>query len=82
MDKQILFLYAALNGYLDWMPEELVSIYENEFYIYYLKSPFEWPLSNELRSKINNLDEKCAHFLTWNFMASFIKFAIKYYNYN
>ena len=82
MDKQILFLYAALRGYLDWMPENLVSVYESEFFRYYIRSPYFWPLSNELRVKNNELEEKCTHFLTWHFMAGFIKFAIKYYNYN
>jgi hypothetical protein len=46
------------------MPEDLVSIYESEFYIYYLNSPFAFPLGNALREKKNVLDEICVHFLT------------------
>jgi len=40
MDKQILFLYASLKGYLDWMPAKYVSDFEVSFYSYYDKSVF------------------------------------------
>lgn len=51
MDKQILFLYAALRGYLDWMPVELVSIYEEEFFRFYETDVVYFPLKANLDFK-------------------------------
>jgi len=54
--KQILILYAALNGYLDFIDSNLVNLYENELYkfldtsIFYL--PFSINLSEEMSNKI------------------------------
>lgn len=76
MDKQILFLYAALKGYLDWMPVELVSVYEEEFYGFYETDVVYFPLKSNLDFKDNNLDDEVASFIIWHFTACFIDFAI------
>jgi len=34
IDKQIIYLYAALKGYLDFMPVNLVSTYEAELWTF------------------------------------------------
>lgn len=77
MDKQILFLYAALRGYLDWMPVELVSIYEEEFYRFYETDVIYFPLKANLDFKDNSLDEEVVSFIIWHFTACFIDFAVK-----
>lgn len=77
MDKQILFLYAALKGYLDWMPVELVSIYEEEFYGFYETDVIYLPLKANLDFKDNNLDEEVVSFIIWHFTAYFINFTVK-----
>lgn len=81
MDKQVLFLYAALYGYLDWMPVELVSVYEEEFYLYYSRAVCNYPLKNELNVKDNTFDKDVVSYFIWYFTESFIAFAVKYYNY-
>ena len=82
MDKQILFLYAALNGYLDWMPVELVSIYEEEFYRYYENDIVYFPLKSNLDFKENSLDEEVVSFIIWHFTSFFIFYVREYYNYS
>lgn len=77
MDKQILFLYAALKGYLDWMPVELVSIYEEEFYGFYETDVIYLPIKANLDFKDNNLDEEVISFIIWHFTAFFINFTVK-----
>jgi F-type H+-transporting ATPase subunit alpha len=81
MDKQILFLYAALNGYLDWMPVELVSIYEEEFYKYYGLSIIYFPIKSNLDFKDNLLDKEITAYVLWYFAASFIKHVLKNYKF-
>lgn len=76
MDKQILFLYAALNGYLDWMPVELVSVYEEEFYNFYESDVIYFPLKSNLDFKDNSLDKDVVSFIIWFFTVSFIDFAV------
>jgi hypothetical protein len=75
MDKQILFLYSAIRGYLDWMPVELVPVYEDEFYRYYLNDVMYWPFKSTLDFKDNSLDEDATSFLIWHFSALFIGYA-------
>lgn len=81
MDKQILFLYAALNGYLDWMPVELVSVYEEEFYGYYSRAICSYPFKKSLTVKKNEFDKEVVSYFIWFFTESFILFTAKYYNY-
>ena len=82
MDKQILFLYAALRGYLDWMPVELVSIYEEEFYSFYETDVIYLPLKSNLDFKNNSLDEEVVSFIIWHFTATFIEFSRSVLNVN
>jgi len=72
---QTIFLYAALNGFLDGIPTDLVNIYEKELYtllknsIYYL--PLEAEMREILQPKILN------HFLK-NFKKNFLINISKY----
>lgn len=81
MDKQILFLYAALNGYLDWMPVDLVSVYEEEFYSFYENDVIYFPLKSNLDFKDNYLDTEVVSYIIWYFTAFFIEFAVKCFDY-
>jgi len=81
MDKQILFLYAALNGYIDWMPVDLVSVFEDEFYRYYCNDVIYLPLKSTLDFKDNYLEKDVCSVIIWYFAAYFINFATKNYNF-
>jgi len=81
MDKQILFLYAALNGYLDWLPVDLVSIYEDELYRFYDSDMTKFPLKSTLDFKDNSLDKDVISYIMWHFTANFIDFAILCHNF-
>lgn len=81
MDKQILFLYSALKGYLDWMPADLVPVYEEEFYRFYSSDVCHLPLKSNMYTKDNSLDEELVSFILWHFTALFINFAKKSYFY-
>lgn len=81
MDKQVLFLFGALNGFLDWMPVELVSVFEEEFYIYYSGAICNYPFKNSLIAKKNEFDREIVSYFIWFFTESFILFSAKYYNY-
>jgi F-type H+-transporting ATPase subunit alpha len=52
--KQILLLYAALNGYLDIIDVDLVSIYEAELYNMLDNSIFKLPFSKSLTTYFDN----------------------------
>jgi F-type H+-transporting ATPase subunit alpha len=54
IDKQILFLYAALKGYLDFLPVNLVSTYEAELMHMYENSYFHYTYKNILPKKLND----------------------------
>lgn len=50
---QTIFLYAALNGYLDGVPVTYVSVYEKELYSFLKNSMFYAPLQAQLRDNLN-----------------------------
>jgi F-type H+-transporting ATPase subunit alpha len=50
---QMIFLYAALNGFLDDIPVSLVSVYEKELFIFLKNSFFYLPLQSELRENLH-----------------------------
>jgi F-type H+-transporting ATPase subunit alpha len=50
---QMIFLYAALNGFLDGVPVDLVSRYETELYSFLKSTMFYLPLHHHLRSHLN-----------------------------
>jgi len=51
--EQTIFLYAALNGFLDGIPVDLVPVYEKELYALFKKSIFFEPLHFQLRETLN-----------------------------
>jgi F-type H+-transporting ATPase subunit alpha len=52
--EQTLFLYAALNGFLDEIPLNLVNIYEKELYKFLKKTIFYEPLKVMLKETLDN----------------------------
>jgi F-type H+-transporting ATPase subunit alpha len=50
---QMIFLYAALNGYLDRIPVNLISIYEKEFFLFIKKTFFYLPLQSGAREVLH-----------------------------
>jgi F-type H+-transporting ATPase subunit alpha len=50
---QMIFLYAALNGYLDGVPVNLVSIYEKELFLFMKSTFFYLPLQVEAREVLH-----------------------------
>jgi len=50
---QTIFLYAALNGFLDGISVDLVPLYEQELYKFLKKTIFYTPLFYELRYSLN-----------------------------
>jgi F-type H+-transporting ATPase subunit alpha len=53
ISEQTLFLYAALNGFLDEIPLNLVNIYEKELYKFLKKTVFFEPLKITMREYID-----------------------------
>jgi len=82
MDKQILFLYGALQGYIEWMPVELVAIFEDEFYRYYVNDMIYFPLKSTLDFKDNVLVREVVDYILWHFTDYFIAFAAKSHGYS
>jgi F-type H+-transporting ATPase subunit alpha len=72
--EQAIFLYAALNGYLDGIPVSMVSIYEAQLFSFFRNSYFYSPLKHHLRNKLNMgvLDYFLRAFRT-SFIETFIK---------
>lgn len=50
---QTIFLFAALNGFLDGISVNLVSLYEKELYKFIKKTIFYTPLHYQLRDFLN-----------------------------
>src|SRR5271165_5830287 len=65
-----LFLYAALNGFLDEIPLNMVNIYEKELYKFLKKTIFYEPLKIALRE---TLDNELINFLLETFKVYFLK---------
>lgn len=71
IDKQILFLYSALNGFLDHVSVDVVSMYESEFYRFYNADVAYIPLRSNLLFKDNSMDLQYVYFMIWYFAAEF-----------
>jgi F-type H+/Na+-transporting ATPase subunit alpha len=71
---QAIFLYAALNGFLDGIPLSLVSIFEYQLFDFLRNSPFYCPLTFHLRY---NLDFKVLDFFLFSFRGAFIDNYVK-----
>jgi len=69
ISEQTLFLYAALNGFLDEIPLNLINMYEKELYKFLKNTVFSEPLKIMLRE---NLDVEVVSFLLDNFKAYFM----------
>ena len=69
ISEQTIFLYAALNGFLDEIPLNLVNIYEKELYKFIRNTIFYEPLKIMLRE---NLESDIINFLLDNFKIIFI----------
>jgi F-type H+-transporting ATPase subunit alpha len=66
---QTIFLYAALNGFLDGVPVNLVNIYEKELYKILKKSIYYLPLQAEIKEVLNT---KILNHLLKNFRKNFL----------
>jgi F-type H+-transporting ATPase subunit alpha len=73
--QQILFLFAGLNGYLDCINLDLVSLYEQELAIFIRRSFFYLVFSRTLHL---NLDHEIITFVIWYFTYFFIEFVEKF----
>jgi F-type H+/Na+-transporting ATPase subunit alpha len=67
--EQTIFLYAALNGFLDEIPLNLVNIYEKELYKFMKKTIFYEPLKIILR---DNLEIEIINFILFQFKIYFL----------
>jgi F-type H+-transporting ATPase subunit alpha len=67
---QAVFLYAALNGFLEGIPLSFVSIFEVQLFSFLNNSLFYKPLRFHLK---NSLDFRILDFLLDSFRANFIK---------
>jgi len=70
---QTIFLYSALNGYLDGIPVSLVSFYEKELYAFIKKTIFYEPLQYQMRDSINPL---VLNYLLGTFRRYFIEYIV------
>ena len=77
ISEQTLFLYAALNGFLDEIPLNLVNIYEKELYKFLKKTVFYEPLKIALRE---TLDNDLINFLLDTFKIYFLKNKLVFLN--
>jgi F-type H+-transporting ATPase subunit alpha len=66
---QTIFLYAALNGFLDEISLNSVALYEKELYKYLKKTIYFLPLRSTLRE---SLDSKLLFFILSNFTKFFL----------
>lgn len=73
VSNQILFLYSALQGYIDWLPKNLVHLYESSFYSFLNKSVYNLPFQVGLG---DNLNKKIVSFFVWSFTAYFIEHVV------
>jgi len=71
---QAIFLYAALNGFLDGVPVSLVSVFEFQLFSFLRNSPFYCPLTFHLKY---NLDFKVLDFFLSSFRKAFIENYVK-----
>lgn len=67
--QQTLFLYAALNGFLDYIPLNLINIYEKELYKFLKKTIFYEPLKVILKE---SLDVELISFILSTFNTYFL----------
>jgi len=71
---QAIFLYAALNGFLDGIPVNLVSVFEFQLFSFLRNSPFYCPMTFHLK---HNMDFKVLDFFLSSFRKAFIENYVK-----
>ena len=71
---QTIFLFAALNGYLNDVPVAMVSLYETQLFSFLKNSPFYKPLQYHLKRKI---DVRVLDFFLKHFRKAFLKVFVK-----
>ena len=69
---QILFLFAALKGYLDIIGADLISVFEKEFKGWLLTSCVYQPVSESLRAMI--MPSVIVEYFIWHFAYMFVFF--------
>jgi len=79
VQRQILFLFIALNGYLDWMNSKYTSVCEIELFKLWDNSPFGEIFKTDLKSE---LDVELIGYFAWYFSDGYIKYLNKYHNLN
>jgi len=67
---QAIFLYAALNGFLEGVPLSSVSVFEAQLFSFLRKSPFYDALCHHLKTQ---MDFRVLDFLLLSFRMAFIK---------
>ena len=70
---QAIFLYAALNGFLEGIPLYFVSVFEFQFFSFLKSSFFYKVLSHHLKTQ---LDFRVVDFILESFKLTFIKIFI------
>jgi len=70
--SQVIFLYAAMNGFLDNVPVDMVQKYEIELYSFLKKSIFYLPFSYNLKTTLNEN-------LIIYFLSLFSEYFVKYF---
>jgi F0F1-type ATP synthase alpha subunit len=71
---QTIFLFAALNGFLDGIPVNFVPIYEKELYKFLKKTIFYEPLRSQLRDNLNVI---LLSFILRTFREHFISYLVR-----
>lgn len=75
--EQVFLLYAALEGYLEKLPSNMISIYESEFITWFKKSLYYYPISRGLSLQLDcNL---IIYFIIWEFTEQFLLFFYENY---
>ncbi len=70
--NQVVFLYAAMNGFLDTVPVDMVHKYEIELYSFLKKTIFYLPFSYTLKTTLNET-------LMVYFLSFFSEYFVKYF---
>lgn len=65
---QILYLYASLNNYLNWLSVEYINLLQSEFVLWFTSSAFHKPISSMLMNMV--FPEKIIKFFIWHFSVS------------
>lgn len=71
ISDQTILLYAALNGFLDGIPVNMVSVYEVELFKFLKSTFFYEPLAHHLK---DNLDSLLLDYILGLFREYFIKY--------